>query len=197
MSSNQPPFPNIYHVKQVASTDSKSCSICYKLTSTVLLNDTKIDFLYICPGHLKDSNFSDHLEDPDYDSLTKDKSDKTKKVEELTVQAEAIKPYLINQLISDYLPKKKKEGDDGDKSKDGASDDKYKTLQNQIKELNKELVTLNEKINEFKFKRYKLNNEIYKLRILNYNKALYNKIRHKKIQSDPSFFPTVPNNKIE
>ncbi|KAK6203022.1 VPS4-associated protein 1 [Scheffersomyces amazonensis] len=196
-----PPFPNHYTVKLVAANDSKACTICYKPTPTVLLNDNKLDFLYICASHLKDDNFAVHLPNQEYDKLIEVKNGLDKKIETLKEQAELVKPYMINKLMTDYLPgfgKKDKDGNDKDKEVKipKTNDEKYNAFQTQIQESTTKLVETNEQISNFKFKTYKLNQDIYRSRIINYNKVLAARARSQRIQSDPSFFPTAPSNSI-
>lgn len=65
----QPPFPNKYHVKLVASLDSKACLICYKPATTVLLADGNGDFFYTCPQHLLDNQFANAIHPQEYTEL--------------------------------------------------------------------------------------------------------------------------------
>ena len=48
---------NVWHLRRVADTASKACFICYKPSASVLITPDSKDFFYVCPSHLKDSNF--------------------------------------------------------------------------------------------------------------------------------------------
>ncbi|KAH7368052.1 VPS4-associated protein 1 [Plectosphaerella cucumerina] len=48
---------NSYTHRKVAETAAKGCDVCYRATSSVLVAPENKDFFYVCPSHLKDSNF--------------------------------------------------------------------------------------------------------------------------------------------
>ncbi|POS84308.1 hypothetical protein EPUL_004522, partial [Erysiphe pulchra] len=50
-------FPNIYTHRKVAETAAKSCEICCKPSTSVLLASGHKDFFYVCTIHLKDKKF--------------------------------------------------------------------------------------------------------------------------------------------
>ncbi|KAJ9134532.1 hypothetical protein NKR19_g8631 [Coniochaeta hoffmannii] len=50
-------FPNKYTHRRVAETNQKSCEVCYKLSTSVLITPDNKDFFYVCPSHLKDTGF--------------------------------------------------------------------------------------------------------------------------------------------
>ncbi|KAG7284615.1 hypothetical protein NEMBOFW57_009220 [Staphylotrichum longicolle] len=50
-------FPNVYTHRKVADTKAKSCDICYKLSTSVLITADNKDWFYVCPAHLKDTGF--------------------------------------------------------------------------------------------------------------------------------------------
>ncbi|KAJ2915011.1 hypothetical protein MD484_g5386, partial [Candolleomyces efflorescens] len=54
-------FTNVYY-KRTAGT-AKSCYVCYRPTPTVLATINTVDFIYVCPGHLSDSNFASRIAD--------------------------------------------------------------------------------------------------------------------------------------
>lgn len=73
---------------------------------------------------------------------------------------------------------------------------KYEKLKNELKEVMKELDEKNKLILEFKFKQYKLNQDIYKNRLMIHQKKVYGQQRAVKIQQE-GFFPSAPSHNLE
>lgn len=188
MSKILPLFPNKYQVKLVASSDSKSCTICYKPTTTVMLCENKLDFFYVCPQHLQDENFASPIHQPDYLELMKTKDELMKKKEKLDKDIEAESPYLWNK-VSDYWKKKEDNPKESEKTK-------YEKLKDEMKEVLVDLEKNTNQIKEYKFKLYKLHDAMYKSRLMLHQKKKYNKERSEKMQQE-GFFPSAPSNKIE
>lgn len=197
-------FPNEYNVKQVAAGDSKSCVICYKPSSTVLLSSNKADFFYVCPVHLQDDHFAVPVKPENYESLLKLKTELGLKVETLERQLEENKPYIWSKLSTYVMPgsggkkddKNNKDDDKKDDTKDVKSSNKYESIQTELRTVKKDLADTNTLIENFKFKTYQLDQNIYRSRVQQQVKAKQNKVIAQKIQLDPTFFPSVPTNKI-
>lgn len=189
MSKVIPPFPNKYQVKLVASSDSKSCTICYKPTTTVLLCETKLDFFYVCPQHLLDENFASPIHPQDYLDLISTKEKLVAKKVQLDKDIEKESPYIWNK-VTDYWKKKE------DSKPSESEKSKYEKLKEEMKELLLDLEKTANQIKEYKFKVYKLHDGIYKNRLMLHQKKKYNKERSEKIQQQ-GFFPSVPSNKLE
>ncbi|KAH8168346.1 AAA-ATPase vps4-associated protein 1 domain-containing protein [Sarocladium implicatum] len=115
------PFPNLYTHRKVAEASSKSCDICYKQTTSVLITSDKKDFFYVCPIHLKDRNFC--LPKIDEAAVAAKKREK-----ELKEETEKLKKeYEEKQRKKKEKEAEKDEKDkDKDKDKDGKSDSKSK-----------------------------------------------------------------------
>jgi len=64
-------FPNIWHHRRVADASAKPCDVCYKPSSSVLLNPHNKDFFYICPIHLKDGSFCTPIVDAEIEAARK------------------------------------------------------------------------------------------------------------------------------
>lgn len=192
----QPPFPNKYHVKLVASPDSKACLICYKPATTVLLADGNGDFFYTCPQHLLDDQFANAIHPQEYTELLDKKQTLTDKKSKLEKDVESEKPYIWN-TVAGYWKQKDKDKDKGkDKDKDKYTESKYEKLKQELADVTKELEETSKKILEFKFKLYQLNQDIYKNRLMSYQKKKYSQQRAVKIQEE-GFFPSVPKHSLE
>lgn len=191
-----PPFINDYLSRRVADTDSKSCLICYKPTSTVLLSSNKVDFFYVCPSHLNDEQFAAPVKPQTYQDLVKEKTSLSEKIDKLKKDLEEHKPYMWNSLTS-YLGKKEPKKDDKD-DKETTPDRtaKYEAILKEIKETETKLESTSDEIAKFSFKQFTLNQEIYRQRIQNFLKVKYNRSRNQKIQ-EGTLFPEVPRNELK
>lgn len=103
---------NVWHHRKVAETAAKSCFICYKPSSSVLITPDSKDFFYICPSHLKDRNFAVPTDDE-----AKAVAERKKK-EELDRAIESVKKEYEEKM------KKKKQQQQKDKDKDKDATDK-------------------------------------------------------------------------
>ncbi|OAA71095.1 hypothetical protein LEL_09686 [Akanthomyces lecanii RCEF 1005] len=105
------PFPNVYNHRKVAEASAKSCDICYKLSTSVLITPDSKDFFYVCAVHLKDRYFCT----PKID----EEAVKAKREKELEAEKEKVKKEYEEKQ------RKKKEKEEKDK-KDKDKDDKKK-----------------------------------------------------------------------
>lgn len=197
----QPPFPNEYLSRLVGDSDSKACTVCYKPTTTVLLASNKADFFYICPFHLKDDSFGTPIHPESYTKLLLERQALEKKMEAADRKAELNKPYSWNKIMNTIGWSKDDKKDDKDDNKDDKKDEKksidsYKALVAEATVLKNELSTLNETIANFKFKNYKLNKDIYRMRVNGLLQAKAKARRQQEMQN-PSFFPSAPSNNIQ
>lgn len=130
-------FPNVYTHRKVAETKAKSCDICFKLSCSVLITqDNKVrscslsillpprmaspnglqDWFYVCPAHLKDTNFC------------------TPKIDQAAIEARKKRELdeEIARIKKEYEEKQKKKkekaekGEKKDEAEDKAEDKKDK-----------------------------------------------------------------------
>lgn len=126
---------NIYHLRKVADTAAKACDVCYKPSSSVLITPDSKDFFYVCPSHLKDSNFCQPSE-----SEVAALAEKKKK-EDLAHEIEKIKQEYENKMKKKEEKRKankdkkddkeketKKADQDGDAQDEKEKDEKIKAL---------------------------------------------------------------------
>ena len=136
-------LPNVWHLRTVAEASSKSCYICYKPTTGVLITpDNKVrhaqfllvlrnitrvmfdlvilptyrlqDHFYVCKTHLKDKGFANPIVDEKVEAEKRKKEALDRQIEEIK------KEYEERQK---QKKAKKKSKDDKDKKKDDAEDD--------------------------------------------------------------------------
>ncbi|KAI5967405.1 hypothetical protein CANMA_003048 [Candida margitis] len=210
----QPPFPNKYNARLVAQTDAKPCTICFKPATTVLLAENNLDFFYTCVQHLLDAQFASPIPSEEYTELKKTVDNLTQKVDTLKKEVDAAKPYLwgISTYWSKDKPTETSKLSDKDKSKSngtesennkqkegekggGTSGHKYETLKKQLNTTETELNNKQDELKNFKFKKYTLNQQVYRNRLMSHQKKKYNKERSEKIQQ-AGFFPSAPNHSI-
>jgi len=120
---------NLYHHRRVAETGAKSCFICYKPSSSVLITPDSRDYFYICASHLKDRNFAL----PDADEVKS--LEERRKKEELDREVEAVKREFEEKMRKKREKRRGKSGKSGDEEKkDGKQADKDKKEEEQSDE---------------------------------------------------------------
>ena len=193
-------FSNAYRVREVAATDSKSCFVCYKFTTKVMLLENKADFFYICPSHLLDPTFATPVHPPEYDELIKLKTALVVQTAELQRQ---INDYGFSwDIIPGFGKKGKPENDQrGDKAEEGEKDPKLekaslKELQFQLSSTKAKIEEIESRIKAFPFKDYNLDKSNYNNRLTTHYKV---KAAHKRQQDiqKPGFFPSAPTSALE
>lgn len=191
-------FPNHYHARLVAEKDSKACTLCFKPSTTVLISENKVDFFYVCPLHLKDSQFSSPIHPDDYTELDNKRTELEKRIEHRRTSVEALKPYAWN-ILANMGSKKDNVKHDKDKDTEKEKEkekETYKSASQELRSLEVELNVIDTSIGNFKFKDYTLNKDIYRMRTQNYAQS---KIRAKKKKEvhKPGFFPSTPLHKVD
>ncbi|EGV63799.1 hypothetical protein PSN45_004132 [Yamadazyma tenuis] len=183
------PFTNEYKLRQVADSQSKSCVICYKSSSSVLVTTNSVDFFYVCPSHLADEHFAVHSVNDAYNALVKEKDELVELVTQLKVKIEKNKPSVFAKLPGFSS------SNEGDKDKDKDKTNTYETLTKEKEIHEKKLQQLDTDIANFKFKDYVLNNDIFRMRLKNYINKKINEKRLKDMHN-PGFFPAAPTSKL-
>ncbi|KAK4222379.1 VPS4-associated protein 1 [Podospora fimiseda] len=181
-------FPNVYTHRKVAETSAKSCEICFKPSTSVLITDDSKDWFYVCPAHLKDKGFC------------------TPKIDHAAIEARKKKELEeeIERVKKEYEEKQKKkkekekEKDDKEKNKDG-KDDANKT-DNEEKDKDKTKVESPSQgaaaspVSEDDEPRvFELKETFYQQRINKKRQAEIAKRNRERLR-DPSYFPSVPKN---
>lgn len=196
------PFPNEYHVRLVADSDAKACTICYRPCTTVLLNENQLDFLYTCANHLKDTQFVTPVHLDEFKQLKLKKITLETKVDQLIKDKDQNKPYVWTKFSNYWQNDKSSKSDKSDKSDktdDSATNskptDKYNQIVKDLQDAQSELLEISTEIDNYKFKKYTLHQQFYKSRINNYINTKLTKLKHEKISKD-GFFPSVPNNQL-
>lgn len=208
-----PPFPNNYILRQVSLADSKPCMICFKPSSTVLVSENQHDFFYVCPSHLLDDQFATPIKPESYNLLHQEVKQINQSVAKLRKDMETEKPYLWgmsnywklnnngdNPSTNDNDNDKDKDNDkeksksqEQNNDKDGKS--KYETLKARLADQLQNLKEKEEEIKLFKFKKYQLEQTIYKNRLMLHQRRKHEKEKSEKLQQE-GFFPQAPTHQL-
>ncbi|KAB5554315.1 VPS4-associated protein 1 [Coniochaeta sp. 2T2.1] len=106
-------FPNNYIHRKVAETSQKSCEICFKLSTSVLITPDNKDFFYVCPSHLKDTGFCTPVVDQ--------AALEARKKKELEAEVERVKKEYEEKQRKKKEKEKKDAENSGEKGKDKES----------------------------------------------------------------------------
>ncbi|KAL2270635.1 hypothetical protein VTJ83DRAFT_6 [Remersonia thermophila] len=179
-------FPNVYTHRKVAEAKAKSCDICYKLSSSVLITPDNKDWFYICPAHLKDTGFCT----PFIDQAAVE----ARKERELREEIERVKKeYEEKQKKKNEKPDKgdKDENDEkGDKKKEG-EDQKQQQARDRSDTMNDESATSPAQEAEEEPRVFELKSAFYQLRLNKKRQAEIARRNRERLQ-DPNYFPSVP-----
>ncbi|KAK4107182.1 DUF1742-domain-containing protein [Canariomyces notabilis] len=186
-------FPNIYTHRKVAETSAKSCDICFKLSSSVLITPDSKDWFYVCPAHLKDPNFCTPKIDQaaiearkkkeleaEIERVKKEYEEKQKKKKAKAADAAAGE----NNNTSD--DKKVQDGKQSEGDKDKKQEDEKQQAEAQAKAASPSSPVEEEEPRIFELKRTFYQQRLNKKRQVEIAK------RNRERMRDPNFFPSVP-----
>jgi len=174
-------FPNIYTHRKVADTASKSCEICYKPSTSVLVTPENKDFFYACPGHLKDRGFCSPIID--------EAAVAAKKKKEMEAEVERLKQEFEEKQKKKQEKEKEKEKSKGkDKNEKEVEDEKSeeKKTSDEKKKPNEVTAAPDEEPRIFALKK-----SFYQQRIDKKKNAEIAKRNRERLQN-PGLFPEVP-----
>ncbi|TVY59214.1 UPF0589 protein [Lachnellula cervina] len=173
-------FPNVYTHRKVANTASKSCEICYKPSTSVLVTPESKDFFYVCPGHLKDKGFCSPIID--------EAAVAAKKKKEMEAEVERVKQEFEEKQKKKKKEKEKEKSNDKDKDKKDDKDEKPEEKKtSDDKEKPDEVTTAPDEEPRI----FALKKSFYQQRIDKKRSAEIAKRNRERLQN-PSLFPQVP-----
>ncbi|OAX80871.1 hypothetical protein ACJ72_04790 [Emergomyces africanus] len=180
-------LPNIWHHRKVAETAARSCDICYKPSSSVLVTPDKRDFFYVCPIHLKDRGFCSPIINEEEIAAKKRKEEMDKEIERVKQEYEEKmkkkKQKEKDKKDGDEKDKKDKKKDEGDDEKaEKEKDDKIKSIQNNSN-------TDTQKDDGPRI--FSLHKNFYQIRIDRMRNAEIAR-RNRERMKNPSLFPSTP-----
>ncbi|KAB5528023.1 VPS4-associated protein 1 [Coniochaeta sp. 2T2.1] len=172
-------FPNNYIHRKVAEISQKSCEICFKLSTSVLITPDNKDFFYVCPSHLKDTGFCTPVVDQ--------AALEAKKKKELEAEVERVKKeYEEKQRKKKEKKKDAEKSDDKGKDKESKKDEDKKDKKATPEASKAKSPEPEEEPRVFELKRM-----FYQQRIDKKRQAEIAKRNRERLQN-PSFFPSVP-----
>ncbi|KAK2845280.1 hypothetical protein FQN49_005877 [Arthroderma sp. PD_2] len=184
---------NRWHLRRVADTSAKSCLICYKPSTSVLVTPDNKDFFYICPIHLKDKAFCSPLIDEEEVAAKKKKEEMDREIEKVKKEYEEKQRRKKEKEKGKEKEKekddekeddKKKDKDDEESKKDEKEkDDKIKSIQNAA---GSESASTDDTP-----RIYSLHKNFYQMRV-DRLRAIERSKRDRQRLQNPSTFPSVP-----
>ncbi|KAI9371543.1 VPS4-associated protein 1 [Aspergillus egyptiacus] len=183
-------LPNVWHLRRVADTAAKSCLICHKPSSNVLITPNNKDFFYVCPVHLKDRHFCSPIIDEE-DAAAK------RKAEEMAREIEKVKKeYEEKQQRKKEKKKEEKKDkadskDENDSKKEDADNKDEKERDDKIDAIKKQSANTSTSASDDSPRIFALHKNFYQMRIDRMRNIEAAKRNRQRLQ-DPSFFPSVP-----
>ncbi|KAK4674970.1 hypothetical protein QC764_502390 [Podospora pseudoanserina] len=173
-------FSNEYTHRKVAETSAKSCEICYKPSSSVLITSDNKDWFYVCPSHLKDTGFC------------------TPKIDHAAIEARKKKELEdeIERVKKEYEEKQKKKTEKAEKKDD--KDEKDDSKKTDDKDKDKAAATKKEETSvspaeEEEPRVFELKPTFFQQRLFKKRQAEIAKRNRERLR-DPNYFPSVPKN---
>ncbi|EZF26676.1 hypothetical protein H112_01222 [Trichophyton rubrum D6] len=176
---------NRWHLRRVADTSAKSCLICYKPSTSVLVTPDSKDFFYVCLIHLKDKGFCSPLIDEEEVAAKKRKEEMDREIEKVKKQYEEKQRRKRDKEKDGEKTDDKKKADDEEESKKAEKerDDKIKSIQNAASPLDASTDDMP--------RIYSLHKNFYQMRV-DRLKAIEKSKRDRQRLQNPSTFPSVP-----
>ncbi|TID15610.1 DUF1742-domain-containing protein [Venturia nashicola] len=181
---------NVWHSRKVADNASKSCWVCFKPTTTVLITPDNKDFFYICVGHLKDRGFCT----PDADEATAF-AERAKKAE-MDKEIEEVKKEYAEKMRKKMEKRKEREktGKNKSENKEGMKRDEEEDKKDEA-EKEARIKALDKKKDEPKVddgpRIFTLHKNFYQQRLDRIKNAEIAK-RNRERLKNPTTFPSVP-----
>ncbi|KAJ5711595.1 hypothetical protein N7488_005751 [Penicillium malachiteum] len=190
---------NVYHLRRVADTSSKSCLICYKPSTSVLITPDNKDFFYVCPAHLQDRHFCTPVVDKEGEAKRQKEealANEIKKVKQEYEEKQRRKKEKAkdekdkDKSTSDSKTKDEKERDEKIESIKNASSDTKPDNSPRIFELHKYVLQLSPEASLLINYRNFYQMRIDRLRGIEMAK------RNQERMKNPSLFPSVPTREL-
>ncbi|KAJ5745393.1 hypothetical protein N7520_010575 [Penicillium odoratum] len=183
---------NVYHLRRVADTSAKSCLICYKPSTSVLITPDNKDFFYVCPAHLQDRHFCSPLVDAEGDAKRQKEEAMAKEIEKVKQEYEEKQKRKKEKAKESSKDEKSADSKDKDKvdSDSKASDEKERDDKiDSIKNAGNETKTENGS------RVFELHKTFYQMRI-DRLRGIERAKRNQERLKNPSLFPSVPNREL-
>ncbi|KJF61607.1 hypothetical protein, variant [Coccidioides immitis RS] len=183
-------IPNRWHLRRVADSAARSCYICYKPSSSVLITPDNKDFFYICPIHLKDKGFCSPI-------IEEEEVAAKKKKEEMAREIEKVKKEYEEKMKRKKEKEKEKEKEKGEKdegNKKKEDEDEKKAEKEKDEKINAiQAAHTGGVTGEDGPRIFTLHKNFYQMRIDKLRSMELAK-RNRERMKDASFFPSAPKN---
>ncbi|KAL2843966.1 DUF1742-domain-containing protein [Aspergillus pseudodeflectus] len=189
-------LPNTWHLRRVAETAAKSCLVCHKPSSSVLITPNNKDFFYVCPIHLQDRHFCSPIIDVEEEAAKEKAEAMAREIEKVKLEYEE-----KQRRKKEKEKEKKKDKDDSKDDAKASKDSKDEAVKGDAD--NKDEKERDEKIDAIKKAQgtgapaddppriFSLHKNFYQMRIDRMRNMEAAKRNRQRLQ-DPSYFPSVP-----
>ncbi|KAJ6031214.1 Protein of unknown function DUF1742 [Penicillium herquei] len=182
---------NVYHLRRVADTSAKSCLICYKPSTSVLITPDNKDFFYVCPAHLQDRHFCTPIVDKEGEANRQKEEAMAKEIEKVKQEYEE-KQRRKKEKAKDEKDKDKDDSKDKDKS---TSDSKTKDEKERDDKIDSIKNASSDTKSDNSPRIFQLHKNFYQMRI-DRLRGIEMAKRNQERMKNPSLFPSVPTREI-
>ncbi|KAJ6002703.1 Protein of unknown function DUF1742 [Penicillium sp. IBT 35674x] len=185
---------NVYHLRRVADTSAKSCLICYKPSTSVLITPDNKDFFYVCPAHLQDRHFCSPIVDTEGDAKRQKEEAMAKEIEKVKQEYEEKqkrKKEKTKESSKDEKDKEKDNPKDKDKVVSDSKANDEKDRDDKIESIKNGTDTKTD--NESRI--FALHKTFYQMRI-DRLRGIERAKRNQERMKNPSLFPSVPTREL-
>ncbi|KAL3481611.1 VPS4-associated protein 1 [Aspergillus californicus] len=186
------PLPNTWHLRRVADTSARSCLICHKPSSSVLITPNNKDFFYVCPIHLQDRHFCSAIVNEEEEAAKKKAEEMAREIEKVTKEYEGKQKKKKDKKKdkeekTDSKDKDKKESENESNKKADADTNDEKERDDKIDAIKKQSTPMSDDSPRV----FALHKNFYQMRIDRMRNLEAAKRNRQRLQ-DPSFFPSAP-----
>ncbi|KAL5342554.1 VPS4-associated protein 1 [Aspergillus crustosus] len=185
------PLPNIWHLRRVADTSAKSCLICHKPSTSVLITPNNKDHFYVCPVHLQDQHFCSAIIDAEEEERKKKAEAMAQEIEKVKKEYEEKQRKKKTKEKASEKKKDDKDKDDKDSKSKVDTDDKDEKERDDKIDAIKNAQSAGISTSDDSPRIFALHKNFYQMRIDRMRNMEAAKRNRQRFQ-DPSCFPSVP-----
>ncbi|KAJ5556472.1 hypothetical protein N7494_000387 [Penicillium frequentans] len=187
---------NVYHLRRVADTSAKSCLICYKPSTSVLITPDNKDFFYVCPAHLQDRHFCSPIVDTEADAKRQKEEAMAKEIEKVKQEYEEKQKRKKEKAKESSKDEKDKDKEkNNSKDKDKADSDSKANDEKERDEKIESIKTGTDTKTDNGSRIFALHKTFYQMRI-DRLRGIERAKKNQERMKNPSLFPSVPSREL-